>query len=275
MSVVAASHSAVPTAGPYVPVRIDSFPYQVCNGKNNRDCDWKATGALLDGPTFDSSSIMTPITGGMTLLSPASVPNRFYVINEEGNGYEQFYLKNKALSIDLDLSQTLTGAADKSNIAATQQTSHSCTTNSTGTYCDPWGCGVNTGSDSNIGPHSSVIDTTLPFTLVTKFYTNNNQASGELVNITQVYQQGSKSYTFPQSITPSYCTSLTWNPYYPKTGGLAAMSDALAKGITMIFSLWGSGDMSWLDGGNTNPRCAAAANGTNQFTFSNIKISNL
>ncbi|KAJ3390939.1 hypothetical protein HDU84_006783 [Entophlyctis sp. JEL0112] len=248
---------------------------------------------------------MTPITGGMTLLSPASVPNRFYVINEEGNGYEQFYLKNKALSIDLDLSQVKcgynaafyfsrlptnvpigTGYCDgqntcnefdvlESNIAATQQTSHSCTTNSTGTYCDPWGCGVNTGSDSNIGPHSSVIDTTLPFTLVTKFYTNNNQASGELVNITQVYQQGSKSYTFPQSITPSYCTSLTWNPYYPKTGGLAAMSDALAKGITMIFSLWGSGDMSWLDGGNTNPRCAAAANGTNQFTFSNIKISNL
>jgi len=251
------------------------------------------------------------VPGGVQITGAVG-DNRFYIVNDKGSAYEQFYLKNRAISFDVDLSGVAcgynaafyfthmpvdvtigTGYCDaqttclefdvlESNIAATQTTSHSC--NLTSGACDPWGCDFNTGKDPEIAPGSSVIDTTKPFTITTYFYTSDHADAGSLSKVSQSFTQGLNVHWVNASLTPASCEVTAGpDPYWNTTGKFPAMSWALGKGMTAAFSLWGSGGdgMSWLDGGQTNPRCAFVngnINGTagaNKVTFTNIAISKL
>jgi len=310
--VLASCFAALVSAGPPSKgpsIHLLSLPYKKCSG---RYCEWINTGAIIDTASINyAGNGIVAIPGGVQITGAVG-DNRFYIINDKGTEYEQFYLKNHALSIDVDLSHVAcgynaafyfshlptdvtigTGYCDaqntciefdilESNIAATATTSHSC--NLTSGACDPWGCGIGTAKDPDVAPTSLVIDTTKPFTVTTYFYTHDKTDSGLLSKVSQSFTQGYNVHWLNSSLTDAGCEiSSGSNPYWNITGKFPAMSWALGKGMTAVFSLWGSGGdgMSWLDGGQTNPRCAfveGEGNSTaadNIVKFSNIAITKL
>ena len=176
--------------------------------------------------------------------------------------------------------------------------------------CDKDGCDFNSfrmGDQTFLGK-GMTDDTTKKITVVTQFLTNNNQSTGDLVEIRRVYVQNGRVIqnsktnipgmgTF-DSITDEFCAaqkSVFENPNtFAKLGGLAQMGNAFQKGMTLVMSIWDDheANMLWLDSAYptdvpaTNPgvsRGPCAANSgipttletqmaSSSVSFSNIKF---
>ncbi|CAK4205057.1 unnamed protein product [Aphanomyces euteiches] len=142
--------------------------------------------------------------------------------------------------------------------------------------CDKGGCGANAyagGFRSFYGPGSTFnVDTTKPFTVVTQFYTDDNTPNGNLVEIKRFYVQNGKKIENPNSITDSFCS---WATDFQTKGGMKGMGEALRPGMVLALSVW-TGDMSWLDSGNSGscpskpPPVTSAPT-----TFSNIRLGEI
>ncbi|KAI8614501.1 concanavalin A-like lectin/glucanase domain-containing protein [Chytriomyces sp. MP71] len=221
---------------------------------------------------------------------------RYRIVDPSGQTYKQFYLKNRQISFVTDNSGILCGTNSafytaavnpaigstycdgqgtcaemdilESNIAATQVTTHECVDSGlvNGSQCNKNGCtgpGGNTKGSTQLGPHLSTIDTTKPFQVTTQFHTTDGTDAGNLDRITQIFTQEGRVLQL-DDITASYCTK-DW-------GGVVKMGRELDSGITIFLSYWTGGDMSWLDGGNGNPKCAGAQ-GSQLAKFSAIRVS--
>ncbi|KAF4570100.1 Exoglucanase 1 [Pleurotus pulmonarius] len=134
-----------------------------------------------------------------------------------------------------------------------------------GGVCDKDGCDFNSFrmGDQNFLGRGKTIDTTKKITVVTQFITDDNTASGNLVEIRRVYVQDGVTYqnsfsTFPSlsqynSISDDFCvaqkTLFGDNQYYNTHGGTEKMGDAMANGMVLIMSLWSdhAAHMLWLD----------------------------
>lgn len=168
----------------------------------------------------------------------------------------------------------------EANKWATAFTAHPC--NTTGNYkctgaacethCDKPGCDINpyrNGNKTFYGPSTSTnkftVDTTQPFTVVTRFYTHNGLDNGTLVNITRYYIQNGKKIDNPQNnyssaTSPKYShisdTSCKNQMSYFKAvntfashGAMARLNTSLTNGVVLVLSLWDDNfaKMLWLD----------------------------
>lgn len=156
------------------------------------------------------------------------------------------------------------------------------------------------GNHSLYGP-GAIVDTTKPFTVVTQFLTNDNTATGTLVQINRIYVQGGRvisnsnvnipNLAVQNSITQDFCTNkekvLGDASFFDTYGGLAQMGKSLARGAVLVMSLWDdlSGGMTWLDGltgtdastpGAQRGACTSVSADSNAaVAFSNIKVGDL
>ncbi|KAJ3414610.1 hypothetical protein HDV05_006251 [Chytridiales sp. JEL 0842] len=278
---------------------LPTLPYTLCT--TSTSCVTIPTKLILDGPVTDFSTYeYQPIPNGMLIGKPAP-DNRMYLLSPLGEKYEQVYLKNRMLEVEVDVSEVGCGynaafygvamnptAAPgtaycdaqgtcnemdfiEANIAVTQIASHSCISSS-GTGCDKWGCTVNT---RRLDPSTFNIDFTQPFKVTTYFRTNDGTDQGTLSSVEQTYTQNQKTFFAPR-MDSGFCGN-QGNIYWESTGKLEAMSKAMDEGMTMVFSLWGDGgktiDMSWLDGGMGTEGCKKVVGGRNRVKFSNIKVA--
>lgn len=138
------------------------------------------------------------------------------------------------------------------------------------TQCDKSGCDMNPyryGNKTFYGPSSSTtkytIDTTKPFTVITRFHTKDGLDTGVLSNITRIYIQNGKKYEQPLSTFTSIPKFNSLNDLTCKNqfglygapndlaahGGLPRLGHSLANGVTLVFSLWDdyASRMLWLD----------------------------
>ncbi|KAH6909061.1 cellobiohydrolase I-I [Coprinopsis sp. MPI-PUGE-AT-0042] len=135
-----------------------------------------------------------------------------------------------------------------------------------GGLCDPDGCDFNPyrqGVKDFYGAGLTV-DTSKKFTVVTQFITDDNTATGTLVDIRRIFVQDGKVIPNPptnfpglmadyDSITEEYCTDQkgAFGDFssFAKHGGLAAMGRSLAKGHVLAMSIWNDhgAHMLWLD----------------------------
>lgn len=158
--------------------------------------------------------------------------------------------------------------------------------------CDEWGCAHNPyggGNTQFYGPGPQYpVDTTKPFTVVTKFHANKAK---ELESIERLYVQGGKKIPHPvpvragllqeDHITDPYCDSTGGATRYLDLGGTKEMGAALTRGMVLAMSIWWDegGNMQWLDGGNSGPCNATEGAPSNirkiqpdvSLTFSKIK----
>jgi cellulase len=165
----------------------------------------------------------------------------------------------------------------EANSRANAMTPHPCANGS----CDKSGCGLNPyaeGYKSYYGPGLTV-DTSKPFTIITRFITDDGTTSGTLNQIQRIYVQNGKTVASAASggdiITASGCTSAQ------AFGGLANMGAALGRGMVLTFSIWNDagGYMNWLDSGNNGPCSSTEGNPSNilanypdtHVVFSNIR----
>jgi len=134
-----------------------------------------------------------------------------------------------------------------------------------GGVCDKDGCDFNSYrmGDKTFFGKGLTVDTSKPFTVVTQFFTANNSTTGALTEIRRLYVQGGKvisnSHTnFPgmgnyDSVSDKFCTEQKTlfgdKNSFSEKGGLAAMGNALDKGMVLVMSLWDdhAAHMLWLD----------------------------
>jgi hypothetical protein len=141
-------------------------------------------------------------------------------------------------------------------------TSHTCERSNGG--CDSGGCGYNPYRDSK--DHAfwgTTIDVKKPVTVVTQFL----GAGGGLTEVKRLYVQGGKVIKAAQSLTDAFC-------HYGPTDShrLANMGASFARGHVIVFSLWDSNGMGWMDGGNAGP-CTSYDTGTIEKTQPNLKVT--
>lgn len=163
----------------------------------------------------------------------------------------------------------------EANSMATAFTPHSCDTpgyqmctgdTCGGTYssqrysgtCDPDGCDFNSyrQGDTSFYGKGKTVDTTKKITVVTQFIGN------PLTEIKRFYVQNGKTIPNSQStiannpgnsVTTAFCDAQKaafQDEYSFKThGGMTAMSNAMAKGMVLVMSLWDDhyANMLWLD----------------------------
>ncbi|RLN59059.1 hypothetical protein BBJ29_003105 [Phytophthora kernoviae] len=133
--------------------------------------------------------------------------------------------------------------------------------------CDKDGCDFNPwrmGNKTFFGPGSEfTVDTTKPFTVVTRFITDDNTATGTLTDVTRFYVQGGKTHSMPKSTWPSLTgmNSLTDSQCsatkkkfgdtddHKIKGGLKQMGVAMERGMVLTMSLWtdNAAQCLWLD----------------------------
>ncbi|TFK27147.1 cellobiohydrolase I-II [Coprinopsis marcescibilis] len=180
--------------------------------------------------------------------------------------------------------------------------------------CDPDGCDYNPFRQGNrefYGPGKTV-DTNKKITVITQFITNDNTATGTLVDIRRLYVQDGRVIQNPptnfpgvldpfDSITEKYCTDQKRvfgdNNSFARDGGLAHMGRSLAKGHVLALSIWNdhTAHMLWLDssypvdadpnqpgiGRGTcpttggSPKDTEQNNADSQVVFSNIKVGDI
>ncbi|KAF2671572.1 1,4-beta-D-glucan cellobiohydrolase-like protein [Microthyrium microscopicum] len=209
----------------------------------------------------------------------------------------------------------------EANAISAAVTPHSCTkTEQTmckgdscgGTYsseryagvCDADGCDFNSYrmGDPDFYGKGKTVDTNKKFTVVTQFIGN------PLTEIKRFYVQNGKVIPNSESklegvkgnsITPEFCDAqkkLFGDNYgFKEKGGFKSMSDAMAKGMTLVMSIWDDhySDMDWLDAsmpkdktgpgvkrgdcpaGEGAPATVEAKQGSATVTFSNIKFGDL
>jgi cellulose 1,4-beta-cellobiosidase len=133
--------------------------------------------------------------------------------------------------------------------------------------CDSDGCDYNSyrnGNTAFLGP-AGTINTATKFTVVTQFITNDNTATGNLVEIRRSYIQngvviqnsvvnvpGLSAYS---SMTNAYCAaqkSIFQNANtFTTDGGLQQLGTAMARGMVLAISIWDDqlpgSDLNWLD----------------------------
>jgi len=131
-------------------------------------------------------------------------------------------------------------------------------------YCDAAGCDFNSyreGVKDFYGPGSNyTVDTTKPFTIVTQFVTDDGTDDGDVVEIRRFYVQGgnkienSKNVDLGHdSLTDDSCSAQKdlWGEEntFANNGGMKGMSDALGRGMVLVFSIWddSAAHMLWLD----------------------------
>jgi hypothetical protein len=280
------------------PFGLAPFPLYDCTVS---PCVWRQTSLVLDGGNreFDRFGVRS-ITGGLNYRY-TGLGSRAYVVDPSGQKHFNFQLLNRRLEFEIELKNAPCGHCSavyfsdmkfgqigreycdaqgtcaeydviEANRAAVAQASHSCANG----ICDKWGCSINSRRLGEPIGFNKYIDTTKKMRVATTFRTENGRDDGTLVAIEQVYYQEGKFYQLP-TITDAYCLNLgAANPQFPSTGRLKAMSDAMRRGKTMIFSLWTQSDMSWLDGGASNPSCQLGErNNPVQYSFTNLAIFRL
>ncbi|KAF7353357.1 Glucanase [Mycena sanguinolenta] len=176
--------------------------------------------------------------------------------------------------------------------------------------CDKDGCDFNSyrmGDQTFLGPGKTV-DTNSKFTVVTQFIAT----GGTLTEIRRLYVQNGKVITNSNtnipgispavnSITDAFCNqqkeAFGDTNSFEARGGLAAMGQALSRGMVLALSIWDdhAAGMYWLDSQyptdsdasqpgvlrgpcNTtsgDPKTVESTEGSNQVIFSNIKFGDL
>ena len=144
-------------------------------------------------------------------------------------------------------------------------TAHSCQA-ATGQGCDAAGCGYNPYRDSGLRTFWAVggtVDVSKPITVVTQFI-----GSGSVVTeVKRKYVQGGKVVNSPGSLTNAFCK---WQPTnWQSLNGVGA---SFARGHVVVFSLWDSNGMGWMDGGNAGP-CTRYDVATLEKTSPNLKVT--
>ena len=132
--------------------------------------------------------------------------------------------------------------------------------------CDKDGCDFSSfrlGDKEFLGP-GKVVDTTKKITVVTQFLTNNNQSSGDLVEIRRLYVQNGRviqnsKVNLPgmddyDSITDQFCIDkkvlFKDQNSFNRLGGMKKMGEAFKNGgMVFVMSLWDDhfAHMLWLD----------------------------
>lgn len=139
----------------------------------------------------------------------------------------------------------------EANANATAYVAHPCKPES----CDSPGCGFNPYRRGlhNFYGRGMTIDTLQPFTVTTRFITDDGTASGTLIDIRRQYIQNGK--VIPNPTGDSGSDSITTCPSGEPYGGLEKMGEALGKGMVLAFSIWNdpNGFMNWLDSGSAGP----------------------
>jgi cellulose 1,4-beta-cellobiosidase len=130
--------------------------------------------------------------------------------------------------------------------------------------CDPDGCTFNpyqSGATSFYGP-DKILNTKLPFTVVTQFITEDGTAEGDLIEIKRFYKQGGKRIENPMSqvermegnsISESFCWSqnnVFGTKGFQKHWGIGSLSKSLRAGMVMSIGIWDDKytNGQWLDG---------------------------
>lgn len=126
--------------------------------------------------------------------------------------------------------------------------------NSDDAFCDKNGCDYNPyryGNKTFYGP-GLTIDTRRPFTVITKFITNNGQDHGRLIEIRRKYVQDGVSFDNPfvnipdfsneyNSLTDEFCSNIKTRLNEPDTfserSGLKGIQEALESGMVLALSL--------------------------------------
>ena len=150
--------------------------------------------------------------------------------------------------------------------------------------CDKDGCDFNPyrmGDKTFYGPSPNfTINTTMPFTVVTQFITNDGTDNGELYAIRRLWVQGGKVIQtrnvtvggkMYNSVTDNFCNAQKQefgDPNdYEKRGGHKTMSESLDRGMVLVMSLWDDHAvyMLWLDSDyplDKSPTAPGVARGT-------------
>ena len=136
--------------------------------------------------------------------------------------------------------------------------------------CDKDGCDYTPyrlGATDFYGAGASfAVDTDAPFTVITQFITDDGTNDGELVEIRRKFVQDGVVIDMPSalvggteydSVTDEFCDAQkvyfngTGNEHkaFTENGGLKAMGESMARGQTLVMSLWDdhSVNMLWLD----------------------------
>ena len=161
------------------------------------------------------------------------------------------------------------------------------------------------GNESFYGK-GDIVDTSKPFTVVTKFITADGTDSGALSAIERVYVQGGKviqnsktdikGIDTTNKITDGFCkqqkSAFGDTDSFQSRGGLGAMGDAFERGMVLVMSVWVdyAAEMRWLDApypadankskpGVARGTCAASsgvpADVISQSPGSSVKYSNI
>jgi hypothetical protein len=130
--------------------------------------------------------------------------------------------------------------------------------------CDASGCGYNPYRDSQ--DHAfwgTTIDVKKPVTVVTQFIAN----AGTMTEIRRLYVQGGKVIKAAQALTDTFC-------HYSATDfkNMAHVGQSFQRGHVIVFSLWDSAGMGWMDGGNSGP-CKTYDIATIEKTQPNLKVT--
>jgi cellulose 1,4-beta-cellobiosidase len=157
----------------------------------------------------------------------------------------------------------------ETNSRATAFTAHSC--RQAGLFdcqgpscdgvCDRGGCDVNPyrlGDRTFFGPGSSFrVDSSKPFTVITRFHTEGALGEGELSEIRRYYVQDDRVIADASSISGPACQQRADGFKTPNGFSASDLTAAMRRGLVLVLSIWDdpSSDMQWLDG--TFPRSAA------------------
>jgi cellulase len=247
-----------------------------------------------------------------------TIGSRLYIMTEDEKAYEKLNFVGKELSYTVDMSQIPCGVnaalytvemakggkptPESSNLGAeggtgycdancvdggccaefdVQEasskamvfTAHTCMQQNGN--CDASGCGYNPYRDSNDKTFWAVggkVDVSKPVTVVTQFV-----ASGtKLSEVKRKYVQGGRVIEAAKSLTDAFCN---WHGNDGRS--LANMGDSLARGHVIVFSLWDSDGMGWMDGGNAGPcksynvASVEASQPNLKVTWSNVKFGDI
>nr|BAF57380.1 putative glycosyl hydrolase family7 [uncultured symbiotic protist of Neotermes koshunensis] len=208
---------------------------------------------------------------------PCGVNAALYTVEMGGEGQrdERRSLWRRLLRCPLALMATAGPEMDiqEASSKAMVFTAHCCQTSTSG--CDTSGCGYNPYRDTKDKTFWAVggkVDVSKPVTIVTQFV----GTGASLTSIKRKYVQGGKAIDAAQDLNDKFCN---WNG-----GGGRSMSRlgaSFTKGHVIVFSLWDSDGMSWMDGGNAGPctsynvKSVESSRPNLKVTWSNVKFGDI
>ncbi|EGO54464.1 hypothetical protein NEUTE1DRAFT_103914 [Neurospora tetrasperma FGSC 2508] len=257
-----------------------------CSAANKVLCPDEATCAkncILEGVEYGSLGVLASDTA-VTLRNylfdgkkHRAISPRVYLLAEDGENYEPIKLLNQEISFQQTGPFLCNGdQCDESEKSGSGM-------------CARKGCGINPfrlGAPEFYGKgQKHKVDTTRPFTVVTRFFTDDNSTTGALTEIRRVYIQDGKTIPatynsnikalnhanippsggkFEGALTEGYCSARDFDDH-ARLGGLKTIGQALGRGMVMVLSIWNSerDSMAWLDAGKNGP--------CQDVTFSNIR----